>query len=57
MDDDLDAIGLKTVQELKKPSEENTNQRRIQTKPKEISNQGKHSQNKLRDRNQKGKTH
>ena len=29
MDDDLDALGLQTIQELKKPSEENANQTSI----------------------------
>jgi len=57
MGDDLDALGLHTIQKLKKPSEENANQPIIQTRLKEISSQGEHSQNKLRDGNQKGKTH
>jgi len=57
MDDHLYALGLWTIQELKKPSKENGNQTSIQTKLKEISSQGEHNQNKPRDRNQKGKTH
>jgi len=48
MDDDLDSLGLRTIQELKKPSEENGNQTSIHTKLKELSSQGEHSKKKTK---------